>query len=161
MEVIAPDGRVVTGDRISDEILGQLRSGSLRVRQKPGPDNSLGLLKVVFPNEHSVYLHDTPTTKNLFDFNQRATTHGCIHLEHPAEFASWLLKDKPGWSLERVEEAMREGRNSVRVNLARPLPILIFYGTALVENGEPHFYRDIYRQDEALKKALNKSYPTL
>jgi len=161
MEVITPQGRVVTGDRISDEVLGQLRSGSLRVRQKPGPDNSLGLLKVVFPNQHSVYLHDTPTGKNLFDSNKRATSHGCIHLEHPAEFAYWLLKDRPGWSVERAEDAMREGPNSVRVNLTRPLPIVVFYGTARVENGQAHFYRDIYGQDAALKKSLTGGFPAL
>jgi murein L,D-transpeptidase YcbB/YkuD len=160
MEVITPEGGVVAGGKINDEVLSQLRSGSLRVRQKPGPDNSLGLLKVVFPNEHSIYLHDTPANKNLFDSNKRASSHGCIHLERPAEFASWLLANKRGWNIERIEEAMTAGRNSTRVDLARSIPILIFYGTALVENGEVHFYKDIYGHDTTLKAALSQGYPS-
>jgi murein L,D-transpeptidase YcbB/YkuD len=158
MEVIDQDGRVLSGGKVSDEVLSQLRAGSLTVRQRPGPDNSLGLVKIVFPNEHSIYLHDTPANKSLFDSSKRASSHGCIHLERPAEFAFWLLRNKPGWNVERVEASMLNGRNGTRVNLTGQVPILIFYGTALVENGEVHFYKDIYGHDTALKAALIQGY---
>jgi L,D-transpeptidase YcbB len=160
MEVTTHNGQVVATGVISDGVLQQLRAGKLTVRQKPGPENALGLLKVMFPNEHHVYLHDTPEGGDMFSDEQRALSHGCIHLEHPAELAAWLLKDKPGWNLERAEEAMHQGRDNITVALTRPVPILIVYGTAIVEaNGEAHFHQDIYGHDAALEEALAKGYP--
>jgi len=160
MEVITRDGKVVTSGVISDSVLKQLRAGSLTVRERPGPENALGLLKIIFPNEHHVYLHDTPESVDMFSTEERALSHGCIHLQEPAELAHWLLRDKPGWTMERVEQAMREGRDNLTVNLTAPVPILIVYGTAVVEsNGDVHFYRDVYGHDASLKKALAKGYP--
>jgi len=160
MEVITRDGKVVTSGVISDSLLKQLRAGTLTVRERPGPENALGLLKIIFPNEHHVYLHDTPESVDMFSMEERALSHGCIHLQEPAELAHWLLRDKPGWTMERVEQAMHEGRDNFTVNLTTPVPILIVYGTAVVEsNGEVRFYRDIYGHDASLKKALAKGYP--
>jgi L,D-transpeptidase YcbB len=160
MEVTTMAGQVVTSGVISDAVLKQLRSGTLLVRQKPGPDNPLGLLKIIFPNEHHVYLHDTAQGGEMFSWDQRALSHGCIHLQHPAELAYWLLKDKPDWTLERVQQAMHEGRDNVSVNLTAPVPILIVYTTAIAQpDGQVHFYRDIYGHDAALKAALAKGYP--
>jgi murein L,D-transpeptidase YcbB/YkuD len=160
MEVTTTTGQVVTTGVVSDAVLKQLRAGTLVVRQKPGVDNPLGLLKIMFPNEHHVYLHDTPERTEKFAWDQRALSHGCIHLEHPAELAYWLLKDKAGWTLERVQQAMHEGRDNVTVNLTTPVPILIVYTTALAQaDGEVHFYRDIYGHDAALRAALAKGYP--
>ena len=96
----------------------------------------------------------------MFSQEHRALSHGCIHLQEPAELAAWLLKDKPEWNPERVERAMHEGRDNFTVNLTKPVPILIVYGTAVVEeNGEVRFYRDIYGHDAALESALAKGYP--
>jgi L,D-transpeptidase YcbB len=160
MEVTTTAGEVVTSGIVSDAVLKQLRSGTLLVRQKPGADNPLGLLKIIFPNEHHVYLHDTAQGGEMFAWDQRALSHGCIHLQHPAELAYWLLRDKPGWTLERVRQAMQEGRDNVTVNLTVPVPILIVYTTAIVQgDGEVHFYRDIYGHDAALREALAKGYP--
>jgi murein L,D-transpeptidase YcbB/YkuD len=160
MEVTTLAGQVVASGPISDSVLQQLRAGKLTVRQKPGPENALGLVKIIFPNEHHVYLHHTPESVDMFSQEHRALSHGCIHLQEPAELAAWLLKDKPEWNLERVERAMHEGRNNFTVNLTKPVPILIVYGTAIVEeNGEVHFYRDIYGHDAALEAALAKGYP--
>jgi murein L,D-transpeptidase YcbB/YkuD len=160
MEVTTTAGAVVTAGVVSDSVLRQLRSGTLLVRQKPGADNPLGRLKIIFPNEHHVYLHDTAQGGEMFSWDQRALSHGCIHLEHPAELAYWLLRDKPGWTLERVQQAMQEGRDNVTVNLAAPVPILIVYTTAIAQaGGEVHFYRDIYGHDAALRAALAKGYP--
>jgi L,D-transpeptidase YcbB len=160
MEVTTTAGAVVTSGVVSDAVLKQLRSGTLVVRQKPGADNPLGRLKIIFPNEHHVYLHDTAEGGEMFAWDQRALSHGCIHLQHPAELAYWLLRDKPGWTLERVQQAMREGRDNVTVNLTAAVPILIVYTTAIAEaDGEVHFYRDIYGHDAALRGALAKGYP--
>jgi len=160
MEVTTLAGQVVASDPISDSVLQQLHAGKLTVRQKPGPENALGLVKIIFPNEHHVYLHDTPESVDMFSQEHRALSHGCIHLQEPAELAAWLLKDKPEWNLERVERAMHEGRDNFTVNLTKPVPILIVYGTAIVEeDGEAHFYRDMYGHDAALETALAKGYP--
>jgi murein L,D-transpeptidase YcbB/YkuD len=160
MEVTTPDGKVVTSGVINNTVLQQLRTGKLAVRERPGPENALGLLKIIFPNEHSVYLHDTPESVDMFSEEQRALSHGCIHMQHPAEMAAWLLRDKPGWTLDRVEHAMQEGRDNVTVNLTKPVPILIVYATAVVgRNGEVDFYRDIYGHDATLETELAEGYP--
>lgn len=159
-EVLSSDGKIVTDGAISDSVLQGLRSGRLRVRQKPGPSNSLGLVKFMFPNAHSVYLHDTPVEKDLFGSGDRDLSHGCIHVKEPAQLAAWLLRDQKQWSLERVETAMHEGKDNQRVNLTKPVPVLILYATAIVEEeGEVYFTTDLYGYDASLAKALAKGYP--
>ena len=159
-EVLSADGKVVTNGAISDSVLQGLRSGKLRVRQKPGRSNSLGLVKFMFPNVHSVYLHDTPVEKDLFGSGDRDLSHGCIHVKEPAQLAAWLLRDQKQWNLERVKAAMQEGKDNQRVNLTKPVPVLILYGTAIVEeNGEVYFTTDLYGYDAVLAKALAKGYP--
>ena len=92
---------------VSDEVLAQLRAGKLMVRQKPGPTNALGLVKLIFPNEHNVYLHSTPS-QELFSRSRRDFSHGCIRVEKPAELTAWVLRNNPGWTLERVQEGNEE-----------------------------------------------------
>jgi L,D-transpeptidase YcbB len=158
-EVATYDGKVVTSGDISDEVLTQLRAGKLMVRQKPGPTNALGLVKLIFPNEHNVYLHSTPSTA-LFSRSRRDFSHGCIRVEKPAELAAWVLRNNPGWTLERVQQGMQSGKDDVTVSLARRVPVFIVYGTALAyENGEVHFSDDIYGHDASLATALAKGYP--
>ena len=129
------------------------------MRQPPGEDNALGLVKFVFPNKYNVYIHDTPVSVHMFSDTERTFSHGCIHVQEPAKLAAWLLRNTPGWDLERVEYAMHKGGNNVRVNLASPVPVLIVYDTAVVEeNGEIHFFQDIYGRDAVLKKELAKAY---
>jgi murein L,D-transpeptidase YcbB/YkuD len=161
LEAIAADGKVVNEGPISDRVLQQIVSGKLRVRQKPGPYNALGLVKFIFPNKYSVTLHDVPQRKDDFaDFTNRDFSHGCIHLKYPAKLAAWVLRDKPEWTLERVQQAMQSGQDDLRVNLTKPLPVLIVYMTAAVrENGDIYFYRDIYGYDSELRDALAKGYP--
>ena len=158
-EVTTYDGKVVTSGDISDEVLAQLRAGKLMVRQKPGPANALGLVKLIFPNEHNVYLHSTPSTA-LFSRSRRDFSHGCIRVEKAAELAAWALRNNPGWTLERVQQAMQSGKDDVTVSLAKRVPVFIVYGTALAyENGEVHFSDDIYGHDATLAVALAKGYP--
>jgi len=158
-EVTTADGKVVTSGQISDDVLAQLQSGKLSVRQKPGPDNALGLIKFMFPNEYHVYLHSTPATE-LFSRSRRDFSAGCIRVERPAELAVWVLRNNPEWTLERVQQAMQNGKDNFTVNLTRKLPVFIVYGTAIAyENNEVHFYDDIYGFDAKLAQALAKGYP--
>ncbi len=114
----------------------------------------------MFPNRYSVYLHDTPSWGDYFADPDRNISHGCIHLKEPAKLAAWVLRDKPGWTLERVRQAMQHGRDNLRVNLTKPVPVLILYMTAAVrEDGDIDFYRDIYGYDAKLREALAKGYP--
>ena len=158
-EVTTNDGKVVTSGEISDEVLAQLRAGKLAVRQKPGPSNALGLVKLIFPNEHNVYLHSTPS-QNAFSRTRRDFSHGCIRVEKPAELAAWALRNNPGWTLEKVRQDMQTGKDDVTVNLVKRVPVFVVYGTALAyENGDVHFTDDIYGHDAKLAAALAKGYP--
>jgi murein L,D-transpeptidase YcbB/YkuD len=158
-EVVTPQGSVVTSGTISDDTLQQLSTGKLMVRQKPGATNALGLVKLMFPNEYNVYLHSTPS-QQLFSQSRRDFSHGCIRVEKPAELAAWVLRDKPEWSLERVRAAMQTGKDNVQVNLTNPVPVLIIYGTAVVDQqNEVHFFDDIYGYDADLEKVLARGYP--
>jgi len=158
-EVTTNDGKIVTSGEISDEVLAQLRAGKLAVRQKPGPSNALGLVKLIFPNEHNVYLHSTPS-QNAFSRTRRDFSHGCIRVEKPAELAAWALRNNPGWTLEKVRQDMQTGKDDVTVNLVKRVPVFVVYGTALAyENGDVHFTDDIYGHDAELAAALAKGYP--
>ena len=158
LEVVDNRQNVVSAGEVSSEVIDQLRAGKLFVRQKPGPKNSLGLVKFLFPNSYNVYMHDTPATE-LFVRSRRDFSHGCIRLEKPADLAAWVLRDNPGWTPERIRAAMN-GTTTQQVNLAHPIPVLIVYATVIVlEDGLVHFYDDIYGHDAELEKVLAKGYP--
>ncbi len=156
-EVTTPDARVVTAGTVSDDVLAQLRAGKLMVRQKPGPNNALGLVKLMFPNEYAVYLHSTPATE-LFARTRRDFSSGCIRVEKPAELTAWTLRNNSGWTLERVQSAMHSGPDNVTVRLTQPIPVFIVYTTAIAyPDGEVHFYDDLYGHDRRLTAALAKA----
>jgi L,D-transpeptidase YcbB len=159
-EVVKPDGTILTSGRISEEVLQQLRAGKLTVRQKPGPSNALGLVKLIFPNSQNVYLHSTPS-QQLFSQSRRDFSHGCVRVEKAAELAAWsLAANGQDWTLKKVLAAMQGTEDNVQVNLARPIPVLILYATAIVDDdGVAHFYDDIYGYDAELEKVLAKGYP--
>jgi murein L,D-transpeptidase YcbB/YkuD len=152
MEVV--DGKEeVVAVSVDAKILKQLAAGKLHIRQQPGPANSLGLIKFVFPNQYGVYLHGTPES-GLFYQTRRDFSHGCIRIEDPAALAAWVLRDRPEWTQKRILATM-SGQKPVSVKLTAPIPVLILYGTVFVEeNGEVHFFRDIYGHDATLEKAL-------
>ena len=157
-EVVTADDHVVTNGVIDDDVLEKLKSGTLSVRQVPGPKNSLGLVKFIFPNEHNVYLHATPAIQ-LFSQSRRDFSHGCIRVEKPELLAEWVLRDKAEWTPERIEQAMH-GEKPLQVDLARPIPVLIVYSTAVVlESGEVRFFGDVYGFDAELDKLAAKGYP--
>jgi murein L,D-transpeptidase YcbB/YkuD len=124
-----------------------------RVRQPSGPDNALGRIKFVIPDQFDVYLHDTPSAR-LFNSTERDLSHGCVRLEHPIELAAYLLKDDQKWSREAIEEALDSGETK-SVPLPAPLPVHILYWTAWVEeDGTVQFRKDIYGHDGELDQAL-------
>jgi murein L,D-transpeptidase YcbB/YkuD len=125
------------------------------IRQKPGEHNALGLVKFMFPNPYNVYLHDTPS-KQLFDREVRAFSHGCIRMEHPETFAAILLNDRQEWPVERMQEVMHQGKEEI-VTLTNKIPVAILYFTFLVSpTGAPVFYEDIYGRDGELLLLLKK-----
>jgi murein L,D-transpeptidase YcbB/YkuD len=158
-QVVDAKQNVVSSGAVSPEVLEQLRSGKLFIRQNPGPKNSLGLVKFIFPNSYNVYMHDSPE-QELFSRTRRDFSHGCIRLERPADLADWVLRGNPGWTTEKIRAAMQGSANNNQVNLTKPIPVLIIYATVVVtEDGLVHFYDDIYGQDAALEKVLAKGYP--
>jgi len=158
-QVITPKGEVVTEDKVSSEVFEGLKSGHLLVRQKPGPTNSLGLVKIIFPNPDNVYLHGTDVPE-LFSQDVRDFCHGCIRVQNPAELVAWVLRNNPGWNLDRVKAAMDGDKDNVQVNLITRIPVLIVYGTAAVnEENQIRFFDDVYGYDAALEKALAAGYP--
>jgi murein L,D-transpeptidase YcbB/YkuD len=157
-DVVNSRQEVVTSGTVTSDVLEQLRAGELFLRQTPGPKNSLGQVKFIFPNDYSVYMHDTPA-QEFFSKSRRDFSHGCIRLGKPADLAVWVLRDNPGWNMDRVRAAMNGGATQ-QVNLAHRIPVLIVYGTVIVtEDGTVHFYDDIYGHDASLEEVLDKGYP--
>jgi murein L,D-transpeptidase YcbB/YkuD len=158
-QVVTMKGDVVTESAVSADVLEGLESGRLRVRQKPGPSNSLGLVKIIFPNPDNVYLHGTDEPK-LFSQDERDFSHGCIRVDQPADLVAWVLRNTPGWDLERVKATMNGDQENLQVNLVKRIPVLIVYGTAAVnEENQIRFFDDVYGYDADLKKSLAAGYP--
>lgn len=152
-QVVDSSGTVVSEGPVSAQMQKQLRSGALRLRQKPGPKDALGRIKFNIPSSYDVYMHDTPA-RELFSRSRRDFSHGCIRVERPLELAEWVMREMPEWDAERIEESMN-GDRTFEVKLPHPIPVLILYGTAVVmEDGQVHFLPDIYKQDAELEQAL-------
>ncbi len=130
-----------------------------RIRQRPGDDNALGLLKFVFPNPFNVYMHDTPT-KRLFSKSRRDFSHGCIRVSDAAALAEFVLRGQGAWDREAIGTSMKSGRNNRRVYLQRPVGVYLLYSTVVIdEDGTTHFFNDLYGHDARLDAALAKGPP--
>jgi murein L,D-transpeptidase YcbB/YkuD len=144
MEVVGTSGEVV--DAASVDWSDEEAIKGLRFRQAPGPENALGLVKFIFPNNFSVYLHDTPGDA-LFNKPQRTFSHGCIRVEKPVALAEYVLADRGGWTQPRITQAMH-AQEEQTVKLKAPLPVHIGYWTAWVEqDGAVTFTDDPYGLD--------------
>jgi murein L,D-transpeptidase YcbB/YkuD len=157
-ELTTQGGAVVSSASVDD-----IEHGRYAVRQKPGPKNSLGLVKFLFPNEYDIYMHSTPEL-NLFNLTRRDRSHGCVRLQHADQMAQWVLStDKPdgGWDEDKVADMMKnEENNNKTINLKTPIPVAIMYFTAIVtEDGTVNFFNDIYGYDRELEQALAKGRP--
>lgn len=123
------------------------------VRQKPGPWNSLGLVKFLFPNSYNIYFHDSPA-KGLFNRDKRYFSHGCVRLKEPAKLAKYVLNDTAKWSSKIIDSTMRSGKEKF-VPIKRPIPVLITYFTAWVNDSSVlNFREDIYGHDEVMAKKM-------
>jgi murein L,D-transpeptidase YcbB/YkuD len=119
---------------------------SYKFRQDPGPFNALGVVRINMPNKHNVYMHDTPL-KQLFSQNARAFSSGCVRVEKVLDLVAWLLSDKKGWTLEKVQAQVDSG-HKLDVRLAKPVPVHFVYLTAFATgNGIAQFRPDIYGRD--------------
>jgi murein L,D-transpeptidase YcbB/YkuD len=152
MELVGPRDSVA-GSEATADLLQRLGRGELRVRQRPGARNPLGSTKFVFPNSAAIYLHGTPRT-DLFALTRRDFSHGCIRLEDPMTLALWVLQDQPRWSRKRIAAA-QESTATTRAWLTRPVPVIVFYTTAVAApDGSAWFYADVYGHDRQLDEAL-------
>jgi len=158
MEIVRGAGDAAVGLPNTAENVELVAKGTLRVRQKPGPNNSLGLVKFMFPNPYNVYLHSTPA-QALFAESRRDFSHGCVRVSDPVGLAQYVLRDSPEWTRERIQAAMN-GTSTLTVTLKNRIRIFFVYGTALVtEKGDALFFDDIYAHDQRLEAALNSRRP--
>ncbi len=124
-----------------------------QVRQLPGKNNSLGLVKFMFPNSNEIYLHDTPS-KNLFSKENRAFSHGCVRVSRARDLAITLLENDEDWNEEKIDKAMHAGKESI-YKLKEKIPVHIGYFTAWVDDlGNINFYEDVYERDDRLAVLL-------
>ena len=147
------------GKPVPNWTLDGLSHGRYMVREKPGPKNSLGLVKFIFPNKLNIYLHSTPAVQ-LFLRSRRDYSHGCIRLQEPVKLADWVLSDQTKWTPEAIDDAMNTGPDNKTVPLKHPLPVVITYQTARVDaDGKVHFFPDIYGYDQRLEQTLAHGDP--
>ena len=156
LEVLDMKGNPVAADRIDWDHVSAQHFPYL-LRQAPGPDNALGRVKFMFPNEHAVYLHDTPS-KSLFDKEDRAFSSGCIRVADPLRLAEILLDGQAGWSRAEIDRAVAAGTTR-SVSLAKPVPVWLTYWTAWVDaDGIVEFRRDLYDRDARVLQSLDAGF---
>ncbi len=118
-----------------------------KLRQRPGPDNPLGLIKFLFPNRYNIYLHDTPV-KSLFKQEKRIFSHGCIRIAEAQKLAEYLLRNDTSWTIQKIKDAMN-AKEERFVKIKVPFMVFIDYFTSWVDmNGLLHFRKDIYKKDQ-------------
>lgn len=128
------------------------RGNSISIRQPPGERNALGFVKFIFPNSHSVYLHDTPN-RSLFSQDFRAFSHGCVRVDKPFAFAEKLLSTSLGYSEPYLRGMVGRGERMIR--LPRKIPVHLSYFTVFVdEDGKLQERRDLYGHDARMRAAL-------
>jgi murein L,D-transpeptidase YcbB/YkuD len=126
------------------------------IRQEPGPNNALGIVKFMFPNKYAVYLHDTPS-KSYFGKSERAFSHGCVRVQNPLTLAEQLL-GKQGYDQDKIQEVLNT-KKLTNVNLKKHMPVMIMYWTCYEdrEEGKMYFYNDIYGRDKKILSELNET----
>jgi murein L,D-transpeptidase YcbB/YkuD len=138
--------------------LDKVATGALKVRQKPGGGNALGLVKFSFPNTNNVYLHSTPSN-GLFNRDRRDFSHGCIRVQDPLKLAEWVLVDSGDWPKDRIQSFM-DGEVTKTINIKKPIPVYILYSTVMADpDGKVSFFEDIYGHDRTLQVLLAKGFP--
>ena len=151
-QVLDKSGTVVNASTID---WNAIPAGTMpyRIRQAPGEQNALGQVKIIFPNKHNVYFHDTPT-RGLFAQRQRAFSSGCLRTQNPIDLSEWLLNETPNWGRDKIDAALAT-KKETRVNLASKVPVHILYSTVVSEeDGGVRYLDDIYQRDAAVLAGL-------
>jgi murein L,D-transpeptidase YcbB/YkuD len=153
--------RVLTGSFVGPEVDAtnidwrSVDATRLRFRQDPGPQNALGLVRIDMPNEHGVYMHDTPM-KPLFEQRSRAFSAGCVRVQDVFDLAAWIARGEQNMSRERIEEILQGGQ-PVDITLTKPVPVVFAYVTAWAEpNGRLVFRPDVYGKDQLKELATDR-----
>jgi murein L,D-transpeptidase YcbB/YkuD len=156
LKVIDRAGRVVNPSQI-DWAQYSPKHSSYLLRQDPGPKNALGRVKFMFPNDHAVYLHDTPS-QALFNRTDRAFSSGCIRVENALELARLLLNEAGEWNQTTIDRVLSLGKTR-NVFLYEPIPVLLLYWTAWVgADGRVNFRHDLYGRDKGVQRELASSF---
>ena len=149
--VIKRNGRTVSSSRIN---WAKADLSAYKIYQPSGDDNALGLVKLLFPNKHSVYLHDTPS-KSLFNDPVRLFSHGCMRVRNPQLLAQRIFDIDRGDAAPDVKRLVRKGPMNNEFTLDRPIPVHVGYFTVWVgDNGEPNYYNDYYGHQQRITLAL-------
>jgi L,D-transpeptidase YcbB len=153
LTILDRQGRTVAADTI-DWATATPATFPYTLRQPPGPDNALGRVKFIYPNEHSIFLHDTPS-QELFRADERTFSSGCIRVENPLALAAVLLEGQDDWNPGTIQQVLDTGKTKT-VFLTQPLPVLTVYWTVSVgASGELRYARDVYSLDGGVLRALN------
>jgi L,D-transpeptidase YcbB len=156
LSVIDRNGRRVDPQDI-DWSTTSARNFPYQLRQAPGPDNALGRVKIMFPNPHLVYLHDTPS-QDLFEKPERAFSSGCIRIQNALELAETLLDDRAKWNQETIQKVIQSNKTQT-VTIPKQIPVLLLYWTAEVgEDGVVNFRKDIYGRDAKILVGLRSHF---
>ncbi|MCH7517785.1 MAG: L,D-transpeptidase family protein [Candidatus Dadabacteria bacterium] len=148
----------IQNKKAQEEYIAKVLSGKYRLRQNPGPGNPLGRIKFLFPNKHSIYLHDTPN-RGFFKKAQRNFSHGCIRVEKPLELAEFVLSSNPSWTQDTIQSSINKMKTKT-VHLDEAITVYILYFTTWVDNeGYVNFHKDIYGLDKTLYNALRTTRP--
>jgi murein L,D-transpeptidase YcbB/YkuD len=151
MEVVNLSGKHVDPESVN----WSAKSFPYMIRQRPGANNSLGLVKFMFPNAHNVYLHDTPS-RSLFEREDRAMSHGCIRVQNPAKLAEILLRRDSKWTPAKINQAMHQSTETI-VTLPQKIPVVLLYLTFWADSkGDAHFRQDIYDRDGEVLALLKR-----
>lgn len=150
----------IQNKKAQEEYIAKVLSGNYRLRQNPGPGNPLGQIKFLFPNKHSVYLHDTPN-RGFFKRAQRNFSHGCIRVEKPLDLAEFVLASNAEWDQDKIQSSINS-RKTRTVHLNQTIPVYILYFTSWVDDqGNVNFHKDIYGLDQTLLNALRTTRPSI
>jgi len=156
MKVVDFEGNIIDSTEIDWPAM-QARNFPYMIRQDPGPSNALGRVKIMFPNEYYIYMHDT-LNKRYFNKTDRAFSSGCIRVEKPFELVELLLKDNTKWNDSRFKKILASGKLK-HVPLPEKVPVLILYFTALLDNnGHIAFFKDVYNRDKTIIEGLKQPF---
>jgi len=156
INVIDRQGNTINQDAI-DWSQYPKRGFPYMLRQAPGPNNALGLIKIMFPNKHLVYLHDTPN-KSLFEHKDRTFSSGCVRVEKPFKLAELLLDNPAKWNQETFETIIAS-KNPHTIKLPKQIPVLLLYWTVAVDqDGTVNFKKDPYGRDKAVLEVLEEDF---